>query len=58
MAQMAAERECAGCAWQGVGRDCEPDEEPGFPRRGDSYREPCNRDRAHPVAERGDAEAQ
>lgn len=33
MAEVAAERECPHRAWQGVSRDCEPDEEADFPCR-------------------------
>jgi hypothetical protein len=57
MSQVPAERERPDRTRQSVGGDGEPDEQADAPRRGGSHREPRDRDGAHPVAERGDAEA-
>src|SRR5262249_25488398 len=55
--EVLAEGESSRCTRQGVGRQGKPDEESELAGRGDSYGKPCDRDGAHPVAERRDAEA-
>lgn len=47
-----AEDQCPHRARQDVGRNCKSNEEAYPPCRGGSYREPGDRYRAHPVAER------
>src|SRR5262245_36256194 len=55
-AEIPSERQRAEGARQGVGGDRQADEQAESTRRSDAHREPGDRDCAHPVAERGDAE--
>jgi len=56
VAEVPAQRERPHRARQRVRGDGEADEEADFPRRRRSYGKPRDRDGAHPVAERRDAE--
>jgi hypothetical protein len=55
-AKVAAECECADRAWKRVRGEREADEQAELAGRRGPHREPRDRDDAHPVAERQDAE--